>query len=336
MKAALLEKLNQPLSIVDREIPEPGENEVVIKQDYAGLCYRDILSATGFFPRIQLPIIPGHEIGGTVVKTGSEVRNFHVGDHVASLIYIPCGKCEYCRSGNENLCPYKKSIGEEVQGGFREYVNVPEISLISAPKEVDTRYLPIASCVTGMIYHALFKLAKVKEGQRVLITGAGGGVGSNAVQMAKAFGATVIAETTSESKKEMLEKIGADYIVDGNGKFNEDVKKIGGADIVLECVGIHTFERSLRSLNNGGKMIVIGNIKPDPVNLPLGLIILKGNTIRGSISSTRKDVSDALKMVAENRIKPVIGSEVSIDRINEAMEMMKNKQTEGRVLIKFS
>lgn len=336
MKAAVLEKINQPLSIVDRDVPEPADNEVVIKQDYAGLCYRDILSATGFFPRIQLPIIPGHEIGGTIVKTGKDVKDFKVGDRVASLIYVPCGKCEYCRSGNENLCPYKKSIGEEVQGGFREYVNVPEISLVKAPPGVDSRYLPIASCVTGMIYHALFRLAKVKEGQKVLITGAGGGVGSNAVQMAKAAGATVIAETTSESKRDMIEKIGADYIVDGNGKFNEEVKKLGGADIVLECVGIHTFERALRSLNNGGKMIVIGNVKPDPVDLPLGLIILKGNTIRGSISSTRKDVSEALNMVAENRIKPVIGMEVGLENINEAMDMMKNRKTEGRVLIRFS
>ncbi|KAA8923098.1 zinc-binding dehydrogenase [Thermoplasma sp.] len=336
MKAAVLEKINQPLSIVDRDVPEPADNEVVIKQDYAGLCYRDILSATGFFPRIQLPIIPGHEIGGTIVKTGKDVKDFKVGDRVASLIYVPCGKCEYCRSGNENLCPYKKSIGEEVQGGFREYVNVPEISLVKAPPGVDSRYLPIASCVTGMIYHALFRLAKVKEGQKVLITGAGGGVGSNAVQMAKAAGATVIAETTSESKRDMIEKIGADYIVDGNGKFNEEVKKLGGADIVLECVGIHTFERALRSLNNGGKMIVIGNVKPDPVDLPLGLIILKGNTIRGSISSTRKDVSEALNMVAENRINPVIGMEVGLENINEAMDMMKNRKTEGRVLIRFS
>ncbi|WP_297217632.1 alcohol dehydrogenase catalytic domain-containing protein [Thermoplasma sp.] len=335
MKAAVLEGINHPLSIVDKDIPEPADDEVIIRQDYAGLCYRDILSATGFFPRIQLPIIPGHEIGGTIVKIGDKVKNFRVGDHVASLIYVPCGKCEYCRSGNENLCPYKKSIGEEIQGGFREYVNIPEIALVKAPGNVDSRYLPIASCVTGMIYHALFRLAKIREGQKVLITGAGGGVGSNAVQMAKAFGATVIAETTSDQKKEMLQKIGADYVVDGNGKFNEEVKKIGGADVVLECVGIHTFERALRSLNNGGKMIVIGNVKPDPVNLPLGLIILKGNTIRGSISSTRKDVSDSLNLVAEGKIKPVIGMEVNLERINDAMDMMKNRQTEGRVLIKF-
>ncbi|BAB60114.1 alcohol dehydrogenase [ADH] [Thermoplasma volcanium GSS1] len=335
MKAAILKKINEPVSIDDVDIPDPAENEVLIKQEYAGVCYRDLLAATGFFPRIALPMIQGHEIGGTVVKVGDKVEAFRPGDKVSSLIYIPCGKCEFCRSGNENLCPYKKSLGEEVQGGFRQYVNIPEISLVKAPNNVDGASLSLAACVTGMLYHALKRMGKAGEGKKVLITGAGGGVGIHAVEMAKAFGATVIAETTSPEKLDLLEKIGADYIVDGNSKFNEDVKKLGGADIVLECVGIYTFERSLRSLNNGGKMVIIGNVKPDPVSLPLGLIILKGNTIRGSISSTKKDVEEALNMVSKGMIKPIVGKEIDISQINEAYKLMKDKKSSGRIMIKF-
>ncbi|MGC8609015.1 MAG: alcohol dehydrogenase catalytic domain-containing protein, partial [Thermoplasmata archaeon] len=105
MKAAFLNRINEPLEIRDTDMPDPGENEVIVKQAETGVCYRDLLTATGFFPKVKLPIIPGHEIGGTVVKTGEGVRNFRVGDRISSLIYVPCGKCEYCLSGNENLCP---------------------------------------------------------------------------------------------------------------------------------------------------------------------------------------------------------------------------------------
>ncbi len=335
MKAAFLKKINEPLEVTDVDIPDPGDNEVLVKQGETGVCYRDLLTATGFFPRVKLPIIPGHEIGGTVVKAGKDVKNFKVGDRVSSLIYVPCGKCEYCLSGNENLCPYKESFGETRMGAYREYVTVPEISLVRAPGNVDDSSLALAACVTGMLYHAMVKLGKINEKSTVLVTGAGGGVGSHAVQMAKAFGSKVIAETTSESKKEMLYRIGADVVVDGNTNFNEKVKSEGGSDIVLEAVGIHTFERSLRSLKIGGKMIVIGNVTPEPVNLPLGLIILKGNTIRGSISSTKEDVKSALDMVSKGKIKPIIYKKVPIDDANDALEYLKNGQTLGRTMIKF-
>ncbi|MGC8608872.1 MAG: zinc-binding dehydrogenase, partial [Thermoplasmata archaeon] len=230
---------------------------------------------------------------------------------------------------------YKESFGETRMGAYREYINVPEISLVKAPSNVDDSSLALAACVTGMIYHALRKLAKINDRSTVLITGAGGGVGSHAVEMAKAFGARVIAESTSDSKKDMLYRIGADEVVDGSTAFNEKVKSMGGADIVLEAVGIHTFERSLRSLKTGGKMIVIGNVKPDPVNLPLGLIILKGNTIRGSISSTREDVRSALDMVSSGKVKPVIYKKIPIEDVNDALESLKNHTAYGRTMIKF-
>ncbi len=335
MKAAFLDELKSNLIIKNYEIPEPGDEEVTLEQKYAGVCYRDILTRDGFQPRVVLPVIPGHEIGGKIIKIGKNVTGFEKGDVVSSLIYIPCGKCEYCLSGNENLCPYKKGYGESVNGGYSKYVNVNSRSIVRVPNGVSDETVPIAACVIAMLYHAVSRMGKIKNGDYVLITGAGGGVGSNAIQMVKALGGHTIAETGSKWKEEELYKLGAEYVVSSNSDFSRDVKKIcGGADIVLENVGIATFNQSMRSLKTGGRMVVIGNLKPEPVELPLGLLILKGNTVKGSISSTLDDLKHALNLSIDI-IKPVIGKKIKLEEINDGYNDMLDRKVTGRILIDF-
>ncbi len=330
MKAGFLKKLNSDIEIDDINEPEPNDDEVVIEQRYTGICYRDILTMQGFQPRVNLPIIPGHEISGRIIKKGKNVDSFDIGDRVSSLIYIPCGKCEFCLSGNENLCVNKKIFGESVNGAYRKYMNVNVNSLVHVPEKASDESAVIAACVTGMIIHAL-KAGGISEKKNVLITGAGGGVGMHAIEIAKAYGANVIAETSSEWKKEAIYDAGADYIVSGN--YSKDVKNYGGADIALEIVGKETFNESLRSLKTGGIMVIIGNVKPANAELPIGLIIMKGNKIIGSLSSTKSDVSEALRLSAENKIKPKIFQKISINDVNKAFNDMINKRNNGRILI---
>jgi acryloyl-coenzyme A reductase len=336
MQAGFLEKLNSEIILKDYEPPEPGDNEVTIEQKYTGVCFRDILTQQGFFPRVSLPIIPGHEIGGTIIKKGKNVKGFNVGDRVSSLIYVPCGKCEFCLSGNENLCPDKVAYGEGRNGGYSRYVNADERSLVKVPVEVPDEIVPIAACVIAMLYHAIGRMGKIKKGDYVLITGAGGGVGVHAVQIVKALGGHPIAETGSKWKEEELYKLGAEYIVSPDMEYNKDIKKITGqgADIVLEDVGIATFSKSLRSLKTGGRLVVIGNLKPEPVELPLGLIILKGNSIKGSISSTKDDLKKALEL-SKSQILPVIGKKIELSDINSGYANMLDRKILGRLLIEY-
>ncbi len=337
VKAGFLDKINSDIIIRNYEIPEPKDDEVTVKQSYSGVCFRDILTKNGFQPRVNLPVIPGHEIEGIIVKAGKNVSNFKINDRVSSLIYVPCGKCEYCLSGNENLCPYKKNFGESINGGYSQYVNVNENSLVKVPDNVSHEAAAIAACVTGMLYHAIYTAGKITKDDYVLITGAGGGVGVHAIQMVKALGGHPIAATSSKWKEEELYKLGAEYIVDSTLDYNKEIKKISnGVNIALETVGIYTFNKSLRSLKPGGRMVVIGNLKPDPVELPLGLIILKGNSIKGSISSTKNDLKEALKLNSENKIKAIIGEKIDLNDINNAYNHMLNKKIFGRVLIKYN
>ncbi len=335
MKAAVLEKIREPLKIVEKDVPEPNGNEVVIEQDLTGICFRDILTRDGFFPRAKLPITPGHEISGTVTAVGEKVSGFRVGDRVSSLIYDPCGNCEFCRSGNENLCVNKRTYGELLDGAYARFVKVTDRSLVKVPEGVSPEGAAISACVTGMVYNALHRVGGLESGMTALITGAGGGVGVHAVQVAKAIGAKVVAETSSQWKEEKLYQLGADHVISAGERFDRKVKEMigDGVHVALENVGIHTFENSLRSLRTGGRLVVIGNVTPDPVKLPLGLIILKGNSIAGSISSTREDMKKALELTASGKVKPIVDRRIPLDRINEAYSDMIDRKPFGRVYL---
>jgi acryloyl-coenzyme A reductase len=337
MKAAYLTELKKPLSIRETETEEPVGDEIILEQEVTGVCYRDLLTMDGFFPRVKLPIIPGHEIAGRVRKIGPEVKDFKVGQRAASLIYIPCGKCEFCTSGRENLCPNKRTFGELLDGSYRKFVKISERSAVHVPDGVGEHEAAISACVTGMIYHAIKVEGGIREGETILLTGSGGGVGMHAIQVAKALGARVIAETSSKWKVDDILAAGADDVVFAGEDFSRKVKELtgGGVDIALEDVGKPTFESTLRSLKTGGRMVVIGNVIPDPVSLPLGLIILKGNRITGSISSTRDDMKRVLDLTASGKIHAISNRIVSLDGINEAYADIRNRRSLGRVMIKL-
>ncbi len=335
-KAAVLSQLKEYPQVRELEEEPLKDNEVMIEQSETGICYRDILTMEGFLPRVVLPIVPGHEISGTVRKVGKSVTHFKEGDRVASLIYVPCGTCEYCLSGRENLCRNKKTFGESMNGAYRKYINVPEISLVKVPSGVSPEAAAISACVTGMIVQALEVVGGLKAGQTALITGAGGGVGSHAVQIAKALGARVIAETSSEWKKEGIQKVGAEHVV-GGPDFSKKVKEItgDGVDVALETVGSPTFNDAFRSLKYGGILVVIGNVDVNPVSLPLGNLILKGNYIAGSVSSTKATVKKALQLTKKGMITPVVGKVFTLDQVPEAYRAMKNRELFGKAFIRF-
>ena len=334
MKAAVLNAIKEPLAVKDVPLREPEKEEVVLRQTLTGICYRDILTRDGFLPRVKLPIIPGHEISGVIESIGESVQGFKIGQRVASLIYAPCGKCEFCLRGEENLCPHKEAYGESRNGAYGERVIVSSRSLVPVPDGIPDADATLAACVTGMLYNAIGRVGGLKEGQRILISGAGGGVGVHAIQIAKALGGYVIAKTSSPWKREALLKIGADEVITSDN-FDREIKSKfnDGVHLALEAVGLPTFERTLRSLRSGGRMVVVGNVNPESVQLPLGLIIMKGNSISGSISSTRKDVETALDLTSKGKIHAVSDRTVSLDEVNNAFSDMQNRRSLGRILI---
>lgn len=338
MKAVYLEKVGQPPVI--REVPVPDaleEDEVLIETEMTGICYRDILTVKGFFPRTKQPVILGHEIAGKIVKLGERVEGFKEGDRVTSLIYVPCGKCDFCLSGRENLCRSRRTYGEDVDGSYAEYIRANYRSLVKAPPGVTSEGLAISACVTGMLLHAFRARAELHEGDTALITGAGGGVGIHAVQIAKALGAKVIAETSSEWKAQKIKEMGADQVIVWSTSFSEEVKRMTngkGVEVALEAVGGPCFGESYRSLSWGGRMVVVGNVVPAPVQMSLGTLILKENAVVGSLSSTKKDVEDAIQMTADGEIRAVVHDVLPLEDALRGHQLMEDRGSLGRVLLK--
>lgn len=334
MKSVVLREIGKPLEVVDKDVPKPGPNEVLVKIIRTGVCFRDVLTVDGFFPRVKTPLVLGHEIAGVVVDKGDKVIDIEIGDKVASLPYVPCGECEYCRAGRENICRNRRWYGEVLDGSYSEFILLDKRSIVKLERDLDWNYVAISSCVIGMVIHAIEDFGGIEPGDKVLVTGASGGVGIHAVQLAKYYGAEVFAVTRSEDKARFIERVKPDHIIISSGDFSREVKSLsGGVDLVIEAVGEPTFQYSLKSLKWGGRMAIIGNVNVKPVSLQLGLMILRENLIHGVISSTLRTLKKALEIGYEGGVK-AIGIEMSLWDVEKAHDMLREGKATGRVFLK--
>ncbi|MDT7895655.1 MAG: zinc-binding dehydrogenase [Desulfurococcales archaeon] len=323
----------------DVEIPRVSRGEVLIRVRGCGVCYRDTIVRRGQM-RARIPVIPGHEVSGEVVEVGEGVSGFEKGDLVASLIYTYDPSDPSCSSGRENICRSRSSIGEDRDGCYAEYISLPYWILvkIGSSGETPPEGYSIAACVIGTAIRALKTIGGISRGDRVLITGAGGGVGIHAVQVARALGAYVIAATRSDEKAKIVGKAGADKVIVYREGFAEEVRKLTdgeGVDYVLETVGGPTLDQSLRSVKRGGRIILIGNVDPAPQRITLGLVILRELDIHGVLNSTLRELREAIEMLRRGDVKPIINTiPLSEVEVRKAHENLETGSSIGRYVIK--
>lgn len=335
MKAVLLKAFEQVLEVCDAAPPRTlGDDEVLVAVEAAGVCFKDVLIVDGFQPRVNLPIILGHEAAGRVSAVGAGVTEFGVGDRVCSLGYLPCGRCDSCRSGSEHICRDRKWLGEDQDGAYAQYTRSREHALVKVPDGVTDQEAAAATCTIATTVHGLQRLGRVRQGQTVLITGAAGAVGSNAVLVAKALGVSVIA-TDIPDKLETIR--GADDVVPHGSELSRQVKSLTGGegvDLVLEAVGSPTFEQGLRSLRWGGRMVVIGNVSPSKsVPLSLGSIILREIAILGCMNATKADLAEALNLIAQGRLTPPAPTVLPIEEAQKAHDLLRQRKSIGKILL---
>ena len=316
-----------------RDIPMPSLNagEVLVRIRYAALCYRDLLQLRGYYPRMRYPVVLGHEAVGVVEE--SRDPRFSRGDRVVPILHSVDGTCDMCLRGEEVYCRNRLSFGEEVDGFFAEYTRVTGNSLVKVPDWVSDELAVLTPCVLAMLYRG-FRRINLNMGETVLVTGASGGVGVHAVQLARAMGARVIAVTRSEEKAKVLGKFADDVIV-GSG-FSEEVKRRfnGGVDVVVEAVGTPTISESIRSLRAGGRLLLIGNVNPDETyQLRLGYTILKDIMILGNAAANRSDVASVFGIVKVRPIEPVVAAKYPLREFAEALRMLESGSRIGKVLL---
>jgi propanol-preferring alcohol dehydrogenase len=342
MKAMVLEEFGAPLKLMDRPIPDIGPNDALIKVRACGIGMT-VVSMIATPGRVtSYPRIPGHEIAGEIIDIGSEVKSFQIGQRVTNHFYLTCGNCRYCRSARETLCEnFRGNVGSGCDGGYAEYVALPERNLVPIPDGVTDVQAAIASDAIATPYHACHKEAQISPGDDVLIIGAGGGVGIHMVQMARLCGGRVIAAEVSEDKLSLAQSMGADEIIDARGRdLVKQVKALTngrGVDAAIDIVAAsETLQACLESLAPGGRMVIIGSrpkavFGADPVFAVNPQEFMKqAQEIHGSKYVNNEEILRTLELVKLERIKAVVGRTFCLQEVEEAHELLRKNKIAGR------
>lgn len=322
--------------------PIAGPKDVIIKVDACGVCFHDVVTRNGTLKfGVQMPCILGHEISGTVVDVGRDVRVFQRGDRVATAQrYHICGACRYCRTGRETLCPERKFTGDwGMVGGYAEYVAIEDDNVALVPEGVELQDAAIVACAIGTILNAIREIGQLQPGETALVTGAGGGLGMHAIQLARLAGAFVIAQTTSPEKADQIRALGAHaVIVHGRGEdFSNAVKRASGGlgvDVAIDNVGSQLFEPIRRSMGIGGRWIMIGQLTGEFVPFNPAQLFLKNVSMLSATSTTRKQLDDCLALVARGAIKPIISLALPLEQAAQAHELVETGKSTGRIVLR--
>ena len=261
MKAVRLIEVQRPLQQQNIPMPLIGENDVLVRVKAAGICHTDVHYRAGKSPVYPLPTTLGHEIAGIVEQVGNRVKTFKVGDRVCVHYVLSCGTCYYCSTGNEQFCIQGSMIGRHVDGGYAEYVSVPQRNLVPLPNEIPYEQGAIMMCSSSTAFHALRK-SRLQGGETVAIFGVDG-LGISAVQLAFTLGALdVYAIDINVDKLKLAQKYGA---IPVNALSNDPVSEIlsltqgKGVDVAIEMIGLpQVMKQAVQSLAVMGRAVIVG------------------------------------------------------------------------------
>jgi D-arabinose 1-dehydrogenase-like Zn-dependent alcohol dehydrogenase len=261
MKAIRLVEVGKPLEMQEIPVPAVGEHDVLVRVHAAGICHSDAHYRSGLSPVRSLPITLGHEIAGVVERTGLRVTTLDVGARVCLHYNLTCGTCHYCSTGNEQFCPHCLMLGHHVDGGYAEYIAVPERNAIPLPEEIPFEQGATLMCASATSYHALSK-SRLRAGETVAVFGAGG-LGMSAVQLARTFGALeVFAVDLNEEKLRIAGLYGAIPVNAGTLDPVSEIRRLTngkGVDVAIELIGLPgTMRQAVQSLAPLGRIVIAG------------------------------------------------------------------------------
>jgi len=298
MKAFELRRFNEPLIETSRPIPVPGPGEVCVQVQACGICGSDLFLQKGGFGT-PLPIIPGHEAAGQIHAIGPGVSEWQVGDQVA-LYYISTPPADpWAKVGYPNRSPDLRRMGVDVDGAFADFVLRPVEALIKPPRPVPPPVLAVLTDAVGTPLHALKRIARIQAGESVAILGIGG-IGSAAIGVAKAFGATVIAIARSEAKRALARALGADEVASPEDHgIVERLRAVTagyGPQVVLQCTGASEQDAFAVQIAAPGARVVLVGVSTDPFSLKATDLIWRELSVMGSRGFLPADIQDAIEL----------------------------------------
>jgi len=336
MKSAVLRHFGQPLTIEGKPIPAPGPGEVLVEVRASGLCVSDLHIQDGNIGTVRLPYTPGHEMAGIIAQVGEGVTSVKIGDHVVSAIDITCGNCRYCLSGRSNLCRNLVRVGFERDGAHQEYCVIPAANAFKVADWVPFDQMTSITDAVGCMYNAIKNRAKVRPGDRVLILGTGG-LGMNAIQIAKIFGAEVYATSRQKEKLDISLEMGADAVINTKEQdLHEEIVRLTQGemcDVVIDNIGIKSsINDALKLVCAGGRVIVSGYNDPS-FEADYQNIMKFEKEILGMRGMTKLDLVEVIGLVETGKIVPFVYKAIPFERINEGLSMLRTGEAKGRVVL---
>jgi len=342
MKAILFDHHGGPEVLRYTDVPElePRSGEVITHVHACGLNHLD-LWVRGGLPGVPIPLphIPGSDVAGVIEKVGPNVTTVKRDQKVLLAPGVTCGKCPACQAGRDNYCPQFTNLGYMVDGGCAQYVRCPEVNCFPYPETLSFEEAAAVPLVFQTAWHMLLTRAQLQPAETVLILGAGSGVGSAAVQIAKFFGCRVIATAGNDAKLAKAKELGADDLVNHHAqKIKDEVRRLTakrGVDVVFEHVGSSTWDDSVASLTRGGRLVTCGATTGFDAKIDLRFLFSRQLSILGSYMGNKSEFATVLKLVAAGKLKPVLDRTFPLAECRLAHEYLESGSQFGKVVLQI-
>jgi NADPH:quinone reductase-like Zn-dependent oxidoreductase len=341
MKAVIMSEHGGPEVLRYTEVANPTiePNEVLVRVRACALNHLDIW-VRGGLPGVSIPMphILGSDIAGEVAQVGAQVAGVQIGERVLLCPGISCGHCPQCFAGNDSQCRQYTLFGYMVDGGYAEYVRSPAVNVIPIRNGLSYEQAAAVPLVFLTAWHMLIARAALKPAEDVLILGAGSGVGSAAIQIAKVTGARVIATAGSEEKLAKARGLGADdVILHSKQDIAVEVKRLTnrrGVDVVFEHVGQTTWEQSIRSLAVGGRLVTCGATTGYEGKIDIRYLFTRHLSIFGSYMGSKAELFSVLELVARGLLKPVIDTIMPLAQAAGAHKHLESREQFGKIVLR--
>jgi NADPH:quinone reductase-like Zn-dependent oxidoreductase len=340
MKAVVFDRTGGPEVLELREVPDPkaAADEVVLDVKAVGMNHLDLWVRSGAIGlEVEMPHILGSDVVGVAREVGAGVRHVKPGDKVLVLPTLSCGTCAQCMAGDDNLCRFYDLVGRRRNGGYAERVAVPGANCLPYPENLSWEQAAAVPVVFLTAWHMLVTRARLAPGEDCLVIGAGSGVGSAAVQMARLLGARVIATAGSEAKLERAKALGAHEVVNHrSADVTAEVRRLTGkkgVEVVFEHVGGPIFEQSVAALARNGRLVTCGATIGHRVSLDLNVLFGRHLSLLGSWMGRKSELLQALEFVRAGALVPVVDTVLPLEKAREAHERLESGATFGKVVL---
>jgi alcohol dehydrogenase, propanol-preferring len=317
----------RPLRLETVPSPAPCEDEVLIRLHYCGICRTDLHVTEGELPRHELPIVPGHQAVGEVVRSGDTAKRYAPGARVGvAWLHRTCGICEQCRHGHENLCPNADFTGYTVNGGFAEYITAPEAFVYPIPAGFNDLAAAPLLCA-GIIGFRSLRLADLHSGDTLGIYGFGA-AGHVCIQVARHWGVRVFVATREQKHRELAAQLGAEWV----GGAYDNPPELMNAAIIFAPAG-ELVPTALSHLKYGGTL-VLGGIHMSPIPTLAYDLLYHERIVRSVANNTRQDGTDFIRLAAEIPVQTTTRV-YPLERANDALCDLKHDNVQGAAVLQI-